>query len=363
MKKARPAGAHAARGDSPIARASALDVARAAGVSSATVSRVLNSPERVDPQTRERVQEAVRLLRYVPHGGARSLRSRRSRMIGAVVPSFEYALYARTTSALQRRLNAQAYSVVVAEHHYDLAKEMRVAAQLIEHGVDAFMFVGLDHAPELFALLEEHQRPYVLTWGADPRSPHPNIGFDNAAATYALARHLITLGHRRFGLLSAEPQHNDRARARGAGLRRALREAGLALDPRHVRYAPISLRAAETAMSDLLMLPDRPTAVLGTNDVFGVGALLACRRLGVRVPEDISITGVDNTELGETQQPGLTSVATPIVEIGTAAAEHLIARLEGRVWERCLSLPVQLVFRASTGPAPRARRGPGRHSA
>jgi LacI family transcriptional regulator len=360
MKKARQARAQAARGDSPIARASALDVARAAGVSSATVSRVLNSPERVDPQTRERVQEAVRLLRYVPHGGARSLRSRRSRMIGAVVPSFEYALYARTTSALQRRLNAQAYSVVVAEHHYDLPKEMSVAAQLIEHGVDAFMFVGLDHAPELFALLEEHQRPYVLTWGADPRSPHPNIGFDNAAATYALARHLITLGHRRFGLLSAEPQHNDRARARGAGLKRALREAGLTLDPRHVRYAPISLRAAETAMSDLLMLPDRPTAVLGTNDVFGVGALLACRRLGVRVPEDISITGVDNTELGETQQPGLTSVATPIVEIGTAAAEHLIARLEGRGWERCLSLPVQLVFRASTGPAPRARRGPGR---
>ena len=357
MNKARPARGLKAGPAPQTERASALDVARAARVSSATVSRVLNSPERVDPHTRERVLEAVRLLRYVPHGAARSLRSRRSRMIGAVVPSFEYALYARTTSALQRRLNAQAYSVVVAEHHYDLAKEMSVAAQLIEHGVDAFMFVGLDHAPELFALLEEHQRPYVLTWGADPRSPHPNIGFDNAAATHALTRHLIGLGHRRFGLLSAEPQHNDRARARGAGLKRALREAGLALDPRHVRYAPISLRAAEAAMSELLMLADRPTAVLGTNDVFGVGALLACRRLGVRVPEDISITGVDNTELGETQQPGLTSVATPIVEIGTAAAEHLIARLEGRVWERCLSLPVQLVFRTSTGPAPKARRG------
>jgi LacI family transcriptional regulator len=346
-----------ARSRAQSSRASALDVAHRAGVSSATVSRVLNSPDRVDPQTRARVLEAVAALRYVPHGAARSLRSRRSRMIGAVVPSFEYALYARTTSALQRRLNAQAYSVVVAEHHYDLAKELSVASQLIEHGVDAFMFVGLDHAPDLYALLEEHRRPYVLTWGADPRSPHPNIGFDNAAATYALARHLIGLGHRRFGLLSAEPRHNDRARSRGAGLRRALREAGLALDPRHVRFAPISLRAAEAAMSELLMLPDRPTAVLGTNDVFGVGALLACRRFGLRVPEDISITGVDNTELGETQQPGLTSVATPIIEVGSAAAEHLIARLEDREWERCLSLPVQLVFRASTGPAPRPRRG------
>ena len=105
----------------PRARSGGKDVARLAGVSTATVSRALNSPDRVDPQTRRRVLEAAAKLRYVPHGAARSLRSHRSKMIGAVVPSFDYALYARTTSALQQRLDGRGYSLVLAEQHYDLA--------------------------------------------------------------------------------------------------------------------------------------------------------------------------------------------------------------------------------------------------
>ena len=116
-------------------------------MSTATVSRALNSPDRVDPETRRRVLEAATKLRYVPYGAARSLRSHRSKMVGAVVPSFDYALYARTTSALQQRLDERGYSLVLAEQHYDLGAELRVARQLIQHGVDAFVFVGVDHDP------------------------------------------------------------------------------------------------------------------------------------------------------------------------------------------------------------------------
>ncbi len=163
------------------------------------------------------------------------LRSQRSKMIGAVVPSFDYALYARTTSALQQKLDAHGYSLVLAEHHYDLAAERRVAGQLIEHGVDAFVFVGLDHERGLFNLLRDYGRPYVLTWGVDPARRHPSIGFDNRAATLAMTRHLIDLGHRRIGLLSAPIEGNDRARSRGAGVRDALAEHGLSLDPRCVQ--------------------------------------------------------------------------------------------------------------------------------
>src|SRR5262245_38895457 len=126
-------------------RSSAKDVARLAGVSTATGSRVLNSPQRVDAKTQGRVREAVAKLRYVPHGAARALRSRRSQMVGAVVPSFDYALYARTTSAMQGVLDAHGYAMVLAEHHYDLATEVRVTEQLVRHGVDAFVFVGLAH--------------------------------------------------------------------------------------------------------------------------------------------------------------------------------------------------------------------------
>jgi len=335
-------------------RPDAKDVARLAGVSTATVSRALNTPDQVGPETRRRVLDAVAKLRYMPHGAARSLRSQRSKMVGAVVPSFDYALYARTTSALQQRLDADGYAVVLAEHHYDLGAELRVAGQLAQHGVDAFVFVGLDHDPALFSLLEDYGRPYVLTWGIDPMHRHPSIGFDNEAATHEMARYLIGLGHQRFGLLSAPVDGNDRARARGAGLRAALSEAGLRLDPRCVQHAPISLASAEEAMTRILALPDPPTALVATNDVFAVGAMLACRRAGVRIPEDISITGVDNTDLGATQTPGLTSIRTPIVEIGAAAAEQLIARLEDRPHDLFSAFPIEIVHRGSTAP-PRVR--------
>ena len=344
--------------DKPVAaaatpRSSARDVARLAGVSTATVSRALNLPDRVDPETLGRVRDAVDKLRYVPHGVASALRSQRTRMVGAVVPSFDYALYARTTSALQRVLGGHGYSLVLAAHHYDLAIEVRVTEQLVGHGVDAFVFVGTEHDPALFRLLDAYGRPYVLTWGADPARRHPTIGFDNAAAARAATNHLLDLGHVRFGLISAPVEGNDRARERGAGVREALAARGLAIDPASVRYGPIALASGTSAMHELLRLHDPPTAVIATNDVFAVGAMLACRQQGVRIPEDVSITGVDDTDLGATQTPALTSVHTPIVEIGEAAARQLISRLEHQPTPMHELLPFTLVARGSTGPAPR----------
>ena len=328
-------------------RASAKDVARLAGVSTATVSRVINSPDQVDADTCQRVRAAVTKLRYVPHGAARALRSHRSQMVGAVVPSFDYALYARTTSAMQAVLDASGYAMVLAEHHYDLKSELRITEQLIGHGVDAFVFVGLHHDPALFALLESYGRPYVLTWGVDPMRQHPSIGFDNRAATFAITKHLIELGHARFGLLSAHTEGNDRATERGAGMRAALAQAGLTLDERCAQYGPIALDAAAGMMTKILAVKPRPTAVVATNDVFAVGGMIACREHGVRIPDEVSITGVDNTDLGATQTPALTSIRTPIVEIGRAAAEQLIARLEGREHVAFQLLPFELVTRGS----------------
>jgi LacI family transcriptional regulator len=338
--------------DEARARSSSKDVAQLAGVSTATVSRALNSPAQVDPDTLRRVLDAATKLRYVPHGGARSLRSHRTRMIGAVVPSVDYALYARTTSAIHQQVDALGYSLVLAEHHYDLNAELRVSAQLIQHGVDALVFVGLDHDPALFSLLDDYGRPYVLTWGVDPLRRHPSIGFDNQAATYEVTRHLIELGHRRFGLLSAPLEGNDRALTRGAGVRAALAEHGLELDERHVQYAPISLKAAEEAMNRLIELPDLPTAIVATNDIFAVGGMIACRNAGIRIPDDLSITGVDNTDLGATQTPGLTSIRTPIIEIGHAAAAQIIARLNGQAYEAFQTFPIEVIHRGSTA-APR----------
>jgi LacI family transcriptional regulator len=224
------------------------------------------------------------------------------------------------------------------------------------------VFVGLHHDPRLYALLDAYGRPYVLTWGVDPAYRHPSIGFDNRAAAFAATRHLLEMGHRRFGLLSSYPAGHDRSTERGLGMRAALAQAGLALDERHARYGAIDLASSRAMMHELLALPDRPTAVVSTNDVFAVGGMLACRDRGVRIPEDLSITGIDNTDLGATQTPGLTSVSTPIVEIGRAAGEQVIARLEGRPFMAFQALPFALVVRGSTAPpaATRERQSPKR---
>jgi len=161
-------------------RASAKDVARLAGVSTATVSRVLNSPERVEANTQRLVSDAVSKLRYVPHGAARALRSRRSRMVGAVVPSFDYALYARTTSAMQTVLDAHGYATVLAEHHYDLATEVRVTEQLSER----WYFEGFTDAVQSTRV---HLDWYVGRWqGLAER-----------------AQALTTTGHDRFARLES----------------------------------------------------------------------------------------------------------------------------------------------------------------
>jgi LacI family transcriptional regulator len=335
-------------------RSAARDVAQLASVSTATVSRVLNKSEQVDPATRQKVLEAAAKLRYVPHGAARSLRSQRSRMVGAIVPSFDYALYARTTSALQQHLSMHGYSVVLAEHHYDLAQELQVARQLVEHGVDAFMLVGIDHDSRLFALLEDHERPFVLTWGVDAAGRHSYVGFDNRAAAYEVARHVIGLGHQRIAILSAPLEGNDRGRERVAGFRAAIAEAGLA-EPT-TEHARIELGVAADAMEKLMSRKQRPTAVLATNDVMAVGAMLACRRAGIVIPDEVSITGIDNTDLGATQTPALTSVRTPIVEIGQSAAEQLVARIEGRGGIESKALPFELVVRGSTARVGRQRK-------
>jgi LacI family transcriptional regulator len=191
----------------------------------------------------------------------------------------------------------------------------------------------------------------------DRRSRRPFIGFDNRRAGHAVAQYMVGLGHRRFAVLSAPHDGNDRGRERVAGFRAALSEAGIALPESAVHYSRIALASAQEAMEQVLAVRPRPTAVLATNDVLAVGAMLACRRAGVAIPQELSITGVDNTDLGATQTPGLTSVSTPIVEIGRSAAQQLVARLEGREFTAQLDLPFELVVRGSTGrPATRAAR-------
>ncbi len=328
------------------------DVARLAGVSTATVSRALSSPGKVSAETLKRVEAAVRASGYVLDGAARALRSRRTRTVGAVVPTLDNAIFANATHSLQKALEDKGYTLLVASHEFDLDNEVRVVRPLVERGIDALVLVGLDHAAALIQLLQAMQLPYVLTWALDPAGQQACVGFDNRAAAGRVADYVADLGHRRVAVLGGEGRNNDRARDRVAGALAALARRGVGVPPGWVLERPYTFEAAREAMRSLMRQTPRPTAVICGNDVLAIGAVAEARALGLGVPGDVSVTGFDDLEISALLEPPLTTVRVPSRDIGRLAAEHLLARLAGAAVDLRREVPVELVVRRSTAPPP-----------
>ena len=330
------------------------DVARMAGVSVATASRALSASLQVRDDTRVRVRQAAVLLGYVAHGAARALAEQRTRTIGAVIPTLNNAIFAKSVNTLQQSLAQASYALLLAAHEYDPTTELELARRLVERGVDGLVLVGTDHDPALYALLEKYQVPYVLTWALDPQRRHPCIGFDNHAAALQIARYLLELGHTRFAMISGLSAHNDRARDRIAGVRAALQFRNLELRPQDIIERPYSFASGRQAMRELLARRPAPTAVVCVNDVHAVGALLACQELQVAVPRQVSVTGFDDTDIAAYIPPGVTTMGVPKAQMGEAAAQYLLARLAGKPVRDTTVLQLRWVVRGSTGAPPPA---------
>lgn len=330
------------------------DVARQAGVSTATVSRVLNAPGKVRSELAERVHAAVRQLGYVPHGAARALASHRSHTMGAVVPTLDNAIFARGIQALQQRLSEDGYTLLLAMTEYDLAREVVQVEKLIERGIDGLMLIGEAHDPRLYALLHAKGLPYVNTWVFREDSPHPCIGFRNGDAAWRIASYLIDIGHRDIGMIAGISRHNDRAADRIAGVRRALAERGLALPPGRLIERRYDVGEGRQALRRMLDDPKPPTAIICGNDVIAFGALFEARALGLRVPDDLSIIGFDDLDLACQVDPPLTTMHVPSVRMGKGAADYLLARLAGEDPPNAIELEASLIVRGTAAP-PRAR--------
>ncbi len=326
------------------------DVARLAKVSTATVSRALSLPHKVKPATLARIQQAVQTLGYVAHGAARALASRRTRTIGAVIPTLANAIFAGTTHALQKTLDEAGYTLLLASHEFDPEVELRVTRALIERGVDGLVLLGTTHHPSVFAAIAAHHIPYVLTWALDPSGTHPCIGFDNRAAATRLTAYLLDVGHREFAMISGLTANNERARERLAGVRAALAASGIALPAARVVEKPFTPAAGREGLAEVITGSRMPTAVICGNDVLAIGALAECHARGLAVPQAVSVTGFDDMEIAALVTPALTTVHFPTVELGIYAAQHLLRRLAGETVDLRRELPVELVVRASTGP-------------
>ncbi len=333
-------------------RATVDDIARKAGVSTATVSRALNTPDRVRPERLARVRAAIGELGYVPHGAAQTLASRRSMTVGAVIPTLDNAIFAQGLAAFQAPLQAAGYTLLLASSDYDLDAEAGMVDTLVARRIDALMLVGQDHRPEVFERLAQHGVPYVLSWAFEAGDDLPYVGFNNRAAARDAADAVLAEGHTEIAVIAGLTAENDRARDRLAGFADAVTGAGGTLDPARVIEMPYDLSAGRDAMLRLLDAPQRPTAVLCGNDVLAVGALMACRDRDLVVPDDISIVGFDDLPWAAEFRPALTTMQVPAEAMGRAAAEVLLADLNGAPPPDERHFPATLV-RRDTLAAPR----------
>jgi LacI family transcriptional regulator len=327
-----------------------IDVAKLAECSPATVSRVLNGNPTVNISVRERVVRAAAELRYVPNGSARALRSTRTRLVGAIIPTLNHAIYATMVDALQARLAEKGVSLILNTSTYDIDLEYEQAKLLVERGAEAVVLVGAEHRPQTLTMFDQKRVAYVFTYTSTATEAGAAVGFDNTRAGRAAARYLLDLGHRRLGMIAGITQDNDRARGRRDGFLQELSKAGIDASSIPVAEGAYKIENGRNSMKMLMAISPRPTAVFCGSDILAAGAIKYCIEAGLAVPQDVSIMGFDNLEIAMLTAPELTTLEVPARDMGRLAADYILASPLQRRHLRERELPISLVVRGSTGP-------------
>lgn len=323
------------------------EVARLAGVSVATVSRTLKNPERVLPQTRDRVNAAVDQAGYRPNLMAVQFRSRRTGNLVILVPAIANTFFARVISGAQQAAQSAGYRLLLCDTQGREAIEQEFAALVYAHQADGVIQL---RASDPFQSLPAGTEalPLVNACEVIKGARHPTISLDNRAAAQAMTEHLIGLGHRRIGIIKG-PRSSPLTLDRVAGYQDALREAGIALDPTLVCHGDFTLKAGYDGAGAMLTRAERPSALFCENDEMAIGALTRIKQMGLRVPEDISLVGFDDIPFAAYCDPPLTTISQPAEAFGQKAVQMLIALIEKKpLAERHVQLPFELTVRGST---------------
>ncbi len=320
------------------------DVAKLAGVSVATVSRVLNNADIVSKDKRARVESAIEALQFVPSSSARAINSGRTRLVGALVPTLDHAIFARYISAIEAELDTQSLSLIVATTGYDDDQELDKTQRLLNIGVEGLLVSGIARADNFTKLLSRYQIPVIATSYYDAQHALPTIGYDNAKAAQSAWDHLAGLGHKNIAILTSPVNESDRTRARLKGLE------AVSTEPLRVFEAHFDYASAATATCEILeKLPD-VTAFLCLSDVLAQGALLQLGKMGVKVPQDLSIIGIDDLPSSASFDPPLTSVHLPVGQMGQAAARALALWIETGQTPSPIEINSRICVRGSTRP-------------
>lgn len=325
------------------------EVARLAGVSVATVSRTLTSPDCVRQTTRDKVNAAVEQTGYRPNQMAVQFRSRRTGNLVILVPKIANSFFSRVISGAQQAAQAAGYRLLLCDTQGNEDIEREFAALVYAHQADGVIQL---RAYDPFPAENLAPPPIINACEVIKHGRHTTISLDNHAAAKAMTEYLIGLGHCRIGLIKG-PQSSPLTQDRVAGYQAALDQADIPVDPALICHGDFSLRAGYDGVASLLEMHDRPTAVFCENDEMAIGALKRIKEAGLRVPEDISLVGFDDIPLAQYCDPPLTTIAQPADSFGRRAVEMLIDIIEKQSAVRThITLAYELVIRKSTAPAP-----------
>ncbi|SEE85402.1 LacI family DNA-binding transcriptional regulator [Ruania alba] len=335
-------------------RPNSRDVARHAGVSVGTVSNVLNKPELVASETRAKVEAAIGDLGFVRNRSARQLRMGRSQTVGLLVGSIRGPYFSEVAAGVERRLTEAELSLTLSSCDRDAETERRLLVQLEEQGVRGILLAPSSDDFTAMNQLRSRGTPVVLL---DLPSPYPDqcsVASDDVKGGAMAAAHLIEMGHRRIGLVTAGAAFHQ-AVERRAGLHQAVEAAGLDVKTtvREVTVVTPGAQAGEAAVPQLMAGSNPPTAVMCINDLLALGVLRGLRAQGLQVPDDVAVVGYDDLEFSSMLSPSLTSVRRPKAEFGSRAAALLLDEIEhgqSHLHEQVLFTP-ELVVRSSSDPA------------
>jgi DNA-binding LacI/PurR family transcriptional regulator len=330
------------------------DVARCAGVGLSTASRALRGQGATSAVTRARVEEAAAELGYVPDRAARTLRGGRSDLIGLLLGTVENPLWAGLATAVEDAAFDAGFHVVLGTHRGDADRERAYVDLLIQHRADgAVVLPNGDRVEQLERLRAAGVRLVIVGSDDCPGFPADRVWVDNAGGAYELTRHLLDHGHRRVAAIHGPRRGNGPART--AGFARALAEASLAPDEAPAVHADWTAFGGYRAAYELLADPDeRPTALFVANNNMALGALAACRELGLAIPDDVALVNFDDIEVAAQVDPFLTVAADPVLQLGQQAVALLADRIAGRGGPapRTVILPTRCIVRRSCGCPP-----------
>jgi LacI family transcriptional regulator len=332
------------------------DIANRLGVSVATVSRALAGYTDVAPTTRQRVLQAAQEMGYRPNVIARMLQKQRTDTIGFIIPThgprFSDPFFSELLTGIGNAAAEHDYDLLASTRSPDTPDEMQTYERFVQgRRVDGMLVVRTREYDMRIAYLLEQQFPFVSFGRSDLEADYPYLDVDGEAGMGQLTQHLIDLGHRRIGFISA-PLNLMFASHRLEGYKEALETNGIPFDETLVIVGTLTERSGHTAGSDLLTQDDPPTAIVACNDLMALGSISAAQGLGLTVGRDVAVAGFDDIPLAEHAHPSLTTVRQPIYEIGRRICRMLIQLLQGETLEeRHVILEPQLVVRESCGAA------------